>query len=302
MRLTWLPDVLRAAGLPVDVYPGWETRGSDSFGPIRGVIDHATAGSATSTDAAEMRVLWVTGSTSAPAPIAQCYLSRSGLWVVGATGRCNHVSLSDVRPWPGIGTYGNTNLIGVEAQNDNRGQPWPADQINSYTRGVAAILKHLGLSPQQTAAHREHQFGKTDPFGIGMDGFRLEVARYMGAAPRPPVLEGEVDMIIVQDPDGAQFAVWGDVTSETGFAWKSINGDQSKALQAGGVKVAAGWRPGVFAPVDSLATRTKLITDIAAAVPGGDGGPVSGPVTLTEATHLRIKADSLAAANLAEDS
>jgi hypothetical protein len=179
MRALWLPEVLRAAGLVVDTYPGWETRGSESWGPIAGVIDHATAGSSTSTDMGEMRVLWETGSTSAPAPIAQCYLSRSGLWVVGASGRCNHVKLSAVLPWPPIGNVGNSHLIGVEAQNDNRGQHWPDVQVDAYTRGVAAILRHLKLSASKTCGHWEHQDGKTDPYGLSMGWFRNRVAELL---------------------------------------------------------------------------------------------------------------------------
>ena len=172
MRLPWLPDVLRAAGLDVDVYPGWETRGGESWGPLRGVICHATASSHSSTDAGDMRVLWVTGSVTAPAPISQCFLSRTGRWVVGATGRCNHVLVGDKGPHKG---FGNSALIGVEAQNDNRGEPWSAHMLDSYVRGVAAICAHQGWAAGMAVAHREHQTGKSDPLGIDMAQFRAGV-------------------------------------------------------------------------------------------------------------------------------
>lgn len=42
-RLLWLPDVLEGAGLKVAREPGWETRGADMMGPIRGVICHHSA-------------------------------------------------------------------------------------------------------------------------------------------------------------------------------------------------------------------------------------------------------------------
>jgi hypothetical protein len=183
MRALWLPEALRGAGLTVETYSGWEGRGSDSFGPINGVVDHATAG--TGSDAQEKSTLWVTGSTSAPAPIAQCYLNRAGVWTVGASGRCNHVNRLDGKPTSPLYPWGNANLIGVEAANDNRGEPWPAAQLASYTRGVAAILRHLGLPASRTCAHWEHQTGKSDPFGIDMVKFRLDVARHLNPSPTP---------------------------------------------------------------------------------------------------------------------
>lgn len=174
MRLLWLANVLRDAGLTVHEYPGWRTRGSEDWEPTRGVICHATAGSRTSTDAGETRTLWVTGSTSAPVPISQLYLSRSGEWTVGASGRCNHVLVGDKGPHKG---FGNSWLVGVEAQNDNRGEPWSKHMLASYQRGVAAILRRLELPASRAAAHAEHQSGKSDPLGINMTAFRAEVAR-----------------------------------------------------------------------------------------------------------------------------
>jgi hypothetical protein len=182
MRVLWLPAVLRGAGLTVREYPGWRTRGSDrwgevvGFGPLRGVVCHATAGSRTSTDAGETRTLWITGSTSAPVPISQAYLSRSGEWTVGASGRCNHVLLGHKGPHKG---YGNYQLLGVEGQNDNRGEPWPPQMLASYQRGVAAICAHMRWEPWRVVGHREHQDGKSDPLGVDMAAFRRRVAQLL---------------------------------------------------------------------------------------------------------------------------
>lgn len=176
MRLLWLVDVLRAAGLPVYEVAGWRDRGGSTFEP-RGIVCHATAGSATSTDAGEIHVL-LTGSNSAPPPIAQLYLSRTGAWHVVASGRCNHALTG--QPGTPLAGVGNSGLIGVEAQNDNRGQPWPAAQVASYRRGVAAICAKMGWPVTRVVAHREHQpSGKTDPHGIDMRAFRAAVADLM---------------------------------------------------------------------------------------------------------------------------
>src|SRR5690349_22256812 len=89
MRVLWLPTVLRSAGLTVHEVPGWKTRGADTFGPVRGITCHHTAGSRTSTVEGELNTL-LHGSNSAPAPIAQLFLARSGDWYVVASGLCFH--------------------------------------------------------------------------------------------------------------------------------------------------------------------------------------------------------------------
>ncbi|MBX6748548.1 MAG: N-acetylmuramoyl-L-alanine amidase [Micromonosporaceae bacterium] len=203
MRLLWLPEVLRAAGLAVSTYPGWETRGSSSWGPLRGIVCHATAGARNSSDAAEMRVLWETGSVTAPVPISQLYLSRSGQWTVGATGLCYHVLIGQRGPHRG---YGNSALIGIEAANDNRGEPWPAVQVDAYIRGVAAICRYMGWSADVVVGHREHQNDKSDPVGIDMNDFRQRVAALLAGGPSGQ----EADMAtIVRNHDDGQYYILG---------------------------------------------------------------------------------------------
>lgn len=153
MRLLWLPEVLRAAGLTVREVDGWRTRGSDHWGPIRGIICHATAGSRTSTDAGEISVL-VNGSATAPGPIAQLYLSRSGTWYVVASGLCYH----SLWGWAGPNKdNSNSTLLGIEAQHDNRDEPWAQAQYQSYVTGTAALVRKLGIPVARVAGHKEHQ-------------------------------------------------------------------------------------------------------------------------------------------------
>lgn len=173
MRLLWLPDVLRSAGLTVHEVGGWRSRGSTSFDP-HGIICHETRGSRTSTDAGEIYVL-LNGSATAPPPIAQLYLSRTGHWHVVASGRCNHVRVGWAGPFKGVG---NSGLVGIEAQHA-LGEPWTDRQYDSYVRGVAAIRRRTGWG---VAGHKEHQPGgyghasvKTDP-SFNMDRFRRDVA------------------------------------------------------------------------------------------------------------------------------
>jgi hypothetical protein len=175
MRVLWLPSVLRAAGLTVHEASGWRTRGADSYGPVRGITCHHTAGSRTSTDEGEIRTL-LNGSNSAPPPIAQLYLSRTGDWHVIASGLCFHNRVGWDGPNEG---YGNDSLLGIEAQHSGGDEPWTARQYDSYVRGVAALVRHKApgwdVPVTRVAGHKEHQPGsKTDP-SFDMDAFRTRV-------------------------------------------------------------------------------------------------------------------------------
>ncbi|MEE6311951.1 N-acetylmuramoyl-L-alanine amidase [Plantactinospora veratri] len=173
MRLLWLADVLRSAGLTVHEVGGWRSRGSTSFDP-HGIMCHETRGSLRSTDAGEIYVL-LNGSATAPPPIAQLYLSRTGHWHVIASGRCNHVRVGWAGPFKGVG---NSGLIGIEAQHA-LGEPWTDRQYESYVRGVRALRDRTGWG---IGGHKEHQpagYGhpsvKTDP-SFNMNQFRRDVA------------------------------------------------------------------------------------------------------------------------------
>lgn len=203
-RLLWLPGVLRAAGLTVHEQSGWTTRGSDSFDPY-GLIVHATAGRL-SVDS-DIRVL-LTGSATAPAPIAQLFLARSGEWWVIASGRCNHALTGRAGL---LRNLGNSRLIGIEAANDNRSEPWPKAQYDSYVRGVAAICRHLGWDPlKRVSGHKEHQPppDKFDPT-FDMHAFRAHVKAALTSP--VPLTGGDFDMIkvvTVQRSDQVHYYGW----------------------------------------------------------------------------------------------
>lgn len=194
--LTWLPDVLRDAGLTVYEVGGWRTRGRPDgddgvdldMRPV-GLICHATAGSRQSTPASDISVL-LRGSATAPPPISQLYLARTGeLWMIAA-GVCNHAGSGGL--W---GVQGNSRVIGIEAANDNKGEPWPAAQLDTYHRAAAAICRHMGWPATQAAAHREwNPFGKTDPVGISMPAFRTRVAELLQGDDMP-LSDADVDRI-----------------------------------------------------------------------------------------------------------
>lgn len=164
MRVSWLDDVLRVAGLTVVELTNWQGRGPE-LTRVDAVICHATI---TGRNVPDQNVanLLRDGHSTLPGPLCQLGLARDGRWWLICDGRGNH---------NGRGQFGNQ-TIGVEAFNDGT-EPWPVVQLDSYQRGVAAICKHLGLPADRVLAHAESDPGrKSDPRGIDMDAFRRRVA------------------------------------------------------------------------------------------------------------------------------
>jgi hypothetical protein len=171
MRALWLADVLRAGGLAVVEHSGWQTRGFEPWAPQYGIV-HATAAPRTQADEDQVRIVRDGHSTLA-GPIANCCVDRTGRWHVLASGRCNTALTGWAGPAAGLG---NTNLLGIEACNDNRTEPWPAVQYEAYARGWAAICARMGWTAGRLVGHKEHQPGdKSDPT-FPMDRFRDLVA------------------------------------------------------------------------------------------------------------------------------
>lgn len=183
--LTWLPDVLRAAGLDVVTHDGWETLGHGDVGPILGVICHHTA-TAKKGDMPTEDYL-VKGSKDLPGPLAQLGLGRTGKYYVIAAGKCYHAGAG---AWKGL-TNGNANFIGIEAENSGT-EPWPDVQIEAYRKGVAAILKHINRGVEFCAGHKEYALPigrKPDP-SFDMNNFRETVAELLGTTSRPTLRRG----------------------------------------------------------------------------------------------------------------
>ena len=193
MRLTWLADVLRAASLVVVEDPGWQTRGKPLVS-VQGVVLHHTATPPTALDAGVVRILR-DGRADLPGPLCQLGLDRSGRWHVIASGKGNH---------NGNGRWGNQ-AVGVEAFNNGVGEPWSRLQLDSYERGVAAILRHLGLDASHARGHRETDpKRKSDPKGIDLDAFRERVSHLLNG---DDVTEADIEKVakrvaeLLMDPD-----------------------------------------------------------------------------------------------------
>jgi peptidoglycan hydrolase-like protein with peptidoglycan-binding domain len=189
--LTWLPDVLKDAGLKVSLVPGWETRGLGDVGNIVGVICHHTG--VRNPGRLNMPTLnslkngrkAEPGLAALPGPLAQLGLGRDGTYFVIAAGRAAHAGSGNFK-----GARGNRRFIGIEAENGGTANdPWPDIQLEAYQRGVAAILKHLEKDASFCCGHKEYAPGRKDDPSLNMTDFRAAVEGFIsGATPaRPPI-------------------------------------------------------------------------------------------------------------------
>lgn len=235
--LIWLPQVLREAGLRVVEEPGWQSRGRGEMGTVMGVICHHTGGGRQG-NIPSLNVL-IHGRAAAPGvsrlrgPLAQLGLARDGTWHVIAAGRCNHAGEGI---WQRL-TNGNSNFIGIEAENTGRANdfPWPDGQMESYRQGVAAILKHIRRGPEFCAGHKEYALPegrKKDP-SFDMVAFRAGVAAILNRSAPPPTPRPVETRPTLRRGDRGQFV----------------------ALVQNKLRVNAGAAPGTFGPATEAAVE-----------------------------------------------
>jgi len=189
--LTWLPEVLKAAGLKVTLCEGWETRGHGDVGETVGVMCHHT--STPNPKRRNMPTLngLIAGVTQnngkfLAGPLAQLGLGIDGTFYVIAAGRANHAGPGEWQK----NADGNMNFIGIEAENAGTPAdfPWPEVQMDAYRRGVAAILRHINRPADFCCGHKEyrHPLGFKDDPTFDMKAFRRGVdAILQGIAPVP---------------------------------------------------------------------------------------------------------------------
>jgi peptidoglycan hydrolase-like protein with peptidoglycan-binding domain len=183
--LTWIPDALLQAGLKVAKCDGWEQRGVGEIGRTLGVICHHTGGSRRGNMAALQTL--IDGRSDLRGPLAHLGLGRDGTYYMIAARRANHAGQG---AWNGL-SNGNGNFVGIEAQNaGSPDDPWPEVQLDAYRRGVAALLRHLGLPASACAGHGEYALPrgrKVDP-SFPMQPFRDAVAQILAGTSPPPAL------------------------------------------------------------------------------------------------------------------
>ena len=179
--LTWLPAVLRAAGLKVIEVPGWQTRGHGDVGRTRMVICHHDAEACHDHHPDPALGVLLNGRPDLAGPLCNLALGEDGKFYMVAAGKAWHAGAGF---WHGV-TDGNGHGIGIEAKNNGINEPWPEIQVAAYAKGCAAIAKHCGFSPEMIAGHKEYALPrgrKTDP-DFDMNAFRARVSKFLYAIP-----------------------------------------------------------------------------------------------------------------------
>lgn len=220
-KLTWIPEVLRAAGLDVLEVPGWQTNGHREMGDVRGVLCHHTCGPLHG-DIADLDVL-VHGRTGADAlggPLCNLGLGRSGTYRMVAAGQGWHAGAGG---WYGI-TNGNACLIGIEAENTGettgpRADTWPKVQMDAYALGCAALLDHIAAPVNMCVGHKEWAPHRKDDPDFDMNTFRAAVGEYMGRQtpniPKPMTAITKVDGVNVRLSASASSMIVGVLAKST---------------------------------------------------------------------------------------
>lgn len=187
MTATWLAPVLNEVGLDVTSVPNWAGRGRPGLNPIAIVIHHTA--SQAGRDAPALPTV-INGRQGIPGPLYNVLVTRSGrVWVIAA-GVASHAGSGRWR-----GATGNASALGVAAENNGVGEPWPTAQVDAWVTVCAALCRQASIPTAMVCGHREWTPRKIDPTGIDMHRFRLGVSERLltleQAAPMTPVASAQ---------------------------------------------------------------------------------------------------------------
>lgn len=167
MRDLGLPQRLAAKGLTVELYPGWETRGSDIYTPV-GALNHNTAGPEGGRAPSLGTVAY--GRPDVDGPLSQVLQTREAYdaWdhvIVVASGRANH---GGVGSWKGLS--GNRYFGGNEIEHTGTGAV-SIRRLEVSARVAAAFLEAPGASRNSDWAAQHAEYA--EPAGRKIDFFSL---------------------------------------------------------------------------------------------------------------------------------
>lgn len=220
MRLIGLVDACRQAGLNTVPVRGWQTRGHPFPQTPTVVVAHHTASSRKAGAMPSLDML-INGRHDLPGPLCQVGLSRKGVVYVIASGKANHAGPGN---WHHVSRSDQT--VGIEAENDGLGEPWPTAQLNAYERLCAVLLTELGQDADMLCGHREWATPtgrKIDPTGIDMDVMRRNVQTLL--EDDMALSEEDVDRIVARllDTEIRKKAESGPTTVRELLAYAGVN-------------------------------------------------------------------------------
>lgn len=194
MRMLWLAEDCRKAGLTVVEVPGWEQRGIDFTLMPNTVVCHHTASSAKARGDLPTKKILIDGRPDLPGPLCQIGLGRNGTVYVVAAGKANHAGKG---AWKGETSSART--LGIEAEHPGVG-PWPQVQMDAYVLLVATLLRSIGQAPERCCGHKEWALPagrKTDP-NFDMAPFRVQVRAALAKGTQPQgetVTDDEIERV-----------------------------------------------------------------------------------------------------------
>lgn len=233
-RITWLPKVLRDAGIEVVLYDGWESRGLSTSRPFepKHVVWHHDASAPG--DSPGVPHYMIRNMQSAG---AQVWIDRKGRWHIVASGRMAHAG--DTLP----GKPDNYNSIGIETDHTT-GEAWPDALLDSLRRGTKAIFDHWKVGVDHLHFHKsicDPPGRKVDPDGLDLGAERKRVkAIDLSPAPRRKPKPSKPEVSVKAAVRASKVAGWARRIGNT-----TVRQDArlvKRALKAEGVKNYAEWQ------------------------------------------------------------
>ncbi|WNG91904.1 peptidoglycan-binding domain-containing protein [Mycobacterium sp. ITM-2016-00318] len=270
----WIADVLRAGGVKLVEFPGWQNRGHGNFKDIRGVMVHHT-GSDNATAASIAN-----GRRDLAGPLSQLHIARDGTVTVVAVGVAWHAGVG-MYPWLPT-NMGNWHLIGIECANSGTSPTarhrtnWPDAQYFSLVNTCAALNRRLSQTSARTIGHKEYAGraqGKWDPGAIDMDILRADIQARIGTqsdtapTPRPPVPVGVyADVLLFRGSEGPQVA---ELQRQLGVTVDGDFGPQTEAAVRAFQRRTPGLKvDGIVGPATAAALRLNALPPGAALLVG----------------------------------
>lgn len=192
MQISWLADVLTAAGVQVVPEGDWVGRSAgSSFEPI-GVLWHHTAGPVSSAQNPHPSLdICINGRSDLPGPLCHAVVDFNGVFHLVSANRANHAG-SSRGSGPIPAGDGNTLMVGweIDYAGDQSGTSGPQQrmspaQYDASLKATAAVLARLGRDATHARGHRETSTsGKIDPSFCDLEVMRADVAKLLPAPPR----------------------------------------------------------------------------------------------------------------------
>lgn len=175
---SWLPQVLRAAGIQVVETPAWTSR---THGPLAEMIAVCWHHDASPPGDSPGALQWMISNWNTAS--ANVWIDRYGTWYLVGCGFAYHAGKV------GPGFPASWDCIGIETDHTT-GEDWPTALLSSLRRGTAAIFNARNRAVDSLYFHKQIAVPlgrKQDPDGLEIVGERATVAVLMKRGTATPL-------------------------------------------------------------------------------------------------------------------